>query len=142
MRKNIFGIRRADGGILLDSFFTELVLIIPVFAISCCAVLQMFSIAAKAAENRQIKASAIACAQSWCELYSVGRSFEQCAEELFGISGTAIITEGNISIIISEDTEDTAYGQMKTSVINIIWQDGEISETAARYEPDFMEGGI
>ena len=84
------------------------------------------------------------------ELYSAGRSFEQCAEELFGISGTAIITdssftydpEGNISIIISEDTEDSAYGQMKTSVINIIWQDGEISETAARYEPDFMEGGI
>ena len=143
MRKNIFGIRRADGGILLDSFFTELVLIIPVFAISCCAVLRMFSIAAKTA-------SAIACAQSWCELYSAGRSSEQCAEELFGISGTAIITdssftydpEGNISIIISEDTEDTAYGQMKTSVINIIWQDGEISETAARYEPDFMEGGI
>ena len=59
MRKNIFGIRRADGGILLDSFFTELVLIIPVFAISCCAVLQMFSIAAKTAENRQIKASAL-----------------------------------------------------------------------------------
>ena len=103
MRKNIFGIRRADGGILLDSFFTELVLIIPVFAISCCAVLQMFSIAAKAAENRQIKASAIACAQSWCELYSAGRAFEQCAEELFGISGTAIITDLSL-IHISEPT--------------------------------------
>lgn len=74
---------------------------------------------------------------------SVRRSFS-------AYRGTAIITdssftydpEGNISIIISEDTEDSAYGQMKTSVINIIWQDGEISETAARYEPDFMEGGI
>lgn len=154
MRKNIFGIRRINGGIVLDSFFTELVLIIPVFAVSCCAVLQMFSIAADTAHNREIKASAIACAQSWCELYSAGRSSVQCAEELFGsvpaFSGTGVILadssfsydpEGDISIIISESSEDTASGQLKTSVINIIWQDGELSESAARYVPDFVEDG-
>lgn len=153
MKRNIFGIRRFGGGIAVDTFFAELMIIIPVFAISCCGVLQMFSIAARTAENRRIKASAIACAQSWCELYSAGRDTTECAYELFeglpdNFPGHGAIRadksfaydpDGDISVIISESGEDTERGRINTSEINIIWSDGELSQAAARYEPDFGE---
>lgn len=148
MKKNIFGLTGSGGSIKIDSFFTELVLIIPVFAVSCCAALELLSSAAKKAEAEEAKAAAIACTQSWCELYSINGSIEECAEAIFGAEAAAGIKglngvfslDGGLTVKVHEVTEETqngsvVYGQLCTSEITVSWDGGEITESAVKYFP-------
>ena len=84
MKKSIFGVPRHNGGIRLDPFFIETALIIPVFAVCCCGILRILGTAADRADHEQTYAAAVACAESWCELYGASGSLELSAEELFG----------------------------------------------------------
>lgn len=148
MKKNIFGLTCRSGAIRIDSFFAELVLIIPVFAVSCCAALELLSSAARKAEAEEAKAAAIACAQSWCELYSMNGSIEECAEAIFGTEATSGINgvkgvftlDGGLTAKVSESTEETrngsmVYGQLCTSEITVSWDGGEITQSAVKYFP-------
>ena len=148
MKKNIFGLTGRGGAIRIDSFFTELVLIIPVFAVSCCAALELLSSAARKAEAEESKAAAIACAQSWCELYSINGSMEECAEAVFGAEATSGIKgvkgvfslDGGLTARVSESTEETrngsiVYGQLCISEITVSWDGGEITESSVKYFP-------
>ena len=158
MRRSIFGVPRRNGGIRIDPFFIETALIIPVFAICCCGILRILGTAAKRADNEQAYAAAVACAQSWCELYGATGSLELSAEELFGkeaaescLSGmSATIPTDELfayspeqspsAVYITETVEECkrdglAYGQLFSSDIRIVWENGEISERAVHYSP-------
>ena len=157
MKKSIFGIPRNRDGIKLDPFFIETALIIPVFAVCCCGILRILGIAADRADNEQTYAAAVACAESWCELYGNTGSLELSAEELFGkqaaescISGmNAVIPadeqfhyseNGSAAVFISESVEECCtdglvYGQLFSADIRIVWDNGEICERAVHYSP-------
>ncbi len=144
MKKNVFGLKGSGAALRIDSFFAELLLIIPVFAAACCAALSLLSAAAKRAENEEIKAEAIACVQSWCELYSISGSAEQCAAEVFGtdISGgeDEFYSDKGFSVDVTESCEEMlsgslAYGQLFISEITVSWDGGEITESAVKYLP-------
>ncbi|MBQ5333204.1 MAG: hypothetical protein J6K92_08095 [Oscillospiraceae bacterium] len=158
MKKSIFGVPRHNGGIRLDPFFIETALIIPVFAVCCCGILRILGTAADRADHEQTYAAAVACAESWCELYGASGSLELSAEELFGkqaaeccISGMnmAIPTDdlftyspknSSANVFISETIEECitdglVYGQLFSSDIRIVWDNGEISERAVHYSP-------
>lgn len=148
MKRNIFGLTGRGGAIRVDSFFAELALIIPVFAVSCCAALELLSSAARKAEAEEAKAAAIACAQSWCELYSINGSMEECAEAVFGEGsasgikgfGGVFLLDGGLTARVSESTEETrngsiVYGRLCTSEITVSWDVGELSESAVKYFP-------
>ncbi|MCI7766833.1 MAG: hypothetical protein MSJ26_02480 [Oscillospiraceae bacterium] len=158
MKRSIFGFPRNKVGIRLDPFFIETALIIPVFAVCCCGILRILGIAAERADHEQTYAAAVACAESWCELYGASGSLELSAEELFGkraaescISGlsAAVPTDelfhyspedSSAAVFISESVEECVsdglvYGQLFSSDIRIVWDNGEISERAVHYSP-------
>ncbi|MCM1523030.1 MAG: hypothetical protein NC120_01115 [Ruminococcus sp.] len=157
MKRSIFGTRGTALGVTVDSFFTELALAMPVFALCCCAVLQMLAVSRGRARTEETKAAAIACAQSWCDIYRGCGSAEKAAEELFGelpaecMDGSSFAVpadmcrkyfpdRSDITIKITEKTEDSGRngivcGQLYTSDIQILWQDGEISASSVCYNP-------
>lgn len=170
MKRSIFGEPRRNGGIRLDPFFIEIALIIPVFALCCCSTLQTLGAAARRADREQTYAAAVACAESWCELYSASGNAEFAAEELFGkkaaescIDGMSFMIPCNkqfgydpdkndAAVYISETIEECRrdgliYGQLLTSDIRIVWEDGTLEERAVFYAPyplsipDEQEGG-
>lgn len=157
MKNSIFGTTRVSHGGAPDSFFIELALSVLVFAVCCCAVLQMLAISRERAVTEETKAAATACAQSWCDIYRICGNADTAAEELFGelppecSNGSLIVIpadinckyspdNGHITVIITETTHDSAtdnivYGQLYTSDIRIIWRDGEINASSACYKP-------
>lgn len=158
MKRSVFGVPRMSGGIKLNSFFIETSLIIPVFALCCCCILRLLCVAAERADNEQTYAAAVACAESWCELYGAAGSSEEAVRELFGsqvaedcLSGMSINIpadksiryspdEAHASVFITEKVEECtseglAYGLLLTSDIRIVWDNGEISERAVHYSP-------
>lgn len=158
MKRSIFGEPRRNGAIRLDPFFIETALIIPVFALCCCSTLQTLGAAARRADREQTYAAAVACAESWCELYSASGNTELAAEELFGknaaescIDGMSFMipcdklfryspNENEGAVYISESIEECGrdgliYGQLLTSDIRIVWEGGTIEERAVCYDP-------
>lgn len=158
MKRSIFGEPRHNGAIRLDPFFIEIALIIPVFALCCCSTLHTLGAAAKRADREQTYAAAVACAESWCELYSATGSAELAAEEIFGknaaescIDGMSIMipcnkrfgyapNDGGGAVYITETMEECKrdgliYGQLLTSDIRIVWEGGSVEERAVCYAP-------
>lgn len=158
MKKSIFGEPRRNGAIRLDPFFIEIALIIPVFALCCCSTLNTLGAAAKRADREQSYAAAVACAESWCELYSAVGNAELAVTELFGknaadscIKGMAFVIpcdklfnyapqNGVGAVYISENIEECKrdgliYGQLLSSDIRIVWEGGTVEERAVCYAP-------
>ncbi len=159
MRKSIFtGVRPSGAGIKIDSFFAELALIIPVFAISCCAVLRMLAVSSERAGDEMYKSLSVTLAQSYCELYSECGSMEKAAAEIFGSdipdellsssrcavpldkNGTYSPSSENFAAVITETVEEMttdgiAYGQLCTSDIRISYEGEEFSCSAVCYIP-------
>lgn len=158
MRKSVFGIKRAAAPLRLNPLFIEIAVIIPIFAVCCCSVLYILRAAAERADREQCHTAALACAESWCELYGATGELELSARELFGdeaaescINGMEIFIpmdsgfsydpeESTASVRITESIEECerdglVYGNMCRSEIHILWADGEIRETAAHYAP-------
>lgn len=159
MKKSIFtGRRESFGGIRIDPFFTELAVIIPVFAMCCCAVLQMLSAASKRAETERLRADAVSLSQSYCEIYSVCGSAEEAAEEVFGKDipkmllsksefAVPLDSDGKytaeapvMTALITESSEDTrkgslVYGQLMISEIHIVFGGEDFGCDAAYYKP-------
>ncbi|MGN0638840.1 MAG: hypothetical protein ACI4J0_10750 [Huintestinicola sp.] len=158
MKKSIFGEPRRSGGIKLDPFFIEIALIIPVFALCCCSTLRTLGMAAKRADREQTYAAAVACAESWCELYSATGNAQLAAEELFGKKSAENCSDGMSFMIpcdklfryapgdgggavyITESIEECKrdgliYGQLLTSDIRIVWEGGTVEESAVCYAP-------
>ncbi|MGN1107304.1 MAG: hypothetical protein ACI4RH_11675 [Huintestinicola sp.] len=158
MKRSIFGEPRRNGAIRLNPFFIETAFILPVFALCCCSTLQTLGAAAKRADSEQTYAAAVACAQSWCELFSASGNTELAAQTLFGnnaaescIDGMSFMipcnkrfkydpNENDGAVYISESIEECRrdgliYGQLLTSDIRIIWEGGLIEERAVYYTP-------
>lgn len=158
MKISIFGEPRRNGAIRLNPFFIETALILPVFALCCCSTLQTLGAAAKRADREQTYAAAVACAESWCELFSASGNTELAAKELFGknaaescIVGMRFMIpcdkrfryapdENDGAVYISESIEECKrdgliYGQLFTSDIRIVWEGGTIEESAVYYAP-------
>lgn len=157
MKGSIYGASKAVSQKGLDPFFIELSLSVLVFAVCCCAVLQMLAISRERAVTEETKAAAVACAQSWCDIYRGCGNAELAAEELFGelppecSNGSQFVIpvdihcayspdNSRIHVIITEKAEDSGTGgivcgQLYTSDIQIIWQGGEISASSACYKP-------
>lgn len=158
MKKSIFGEPRHNGGFKINPLFIEIAVIIPVFALCCCSTLRTLSAAAKRADREQTYAAAVACAESWCELYSAAGSAEIAAEELFGrnaadncVNGMSFMIpcdklfkyspeSGGGAVYITEKIEECKrdgliYGQLLTSEIRIVWDGGTVEETAVHYAP-------
>lgn len=158
MKRSIFGEPRHNGAIRLDPFFIEIALIIPVFALCCCSTLRTLGAAAKRADREQTYAAAVACAESWCELYSATGSTELAVGEIFGknaaencIGGMSFMipcdklfryapNETDGAVYITENIEECKrdgliYGQLLTSDIRIVWKGGTVEERAVCYAP-------
>lgn len=159
MKRSIFDEPRGGGAIRLDPFFIELALIIPVFALCCCSTLQTLGAAARRADREQTYAAAVACAQSWCELYSASGNAELAAEEIFGkkaaercVHGMSFMIPcdkrfgyttgegGSTAVYISENISECKrdgliYGQLLTSDIRIVWDGETVEQRAVYYEP-------
>lgn len=158
MRRSVFGSPNTNGAIRINPFFIETAIILPVFALCCCAVLRTLAAAAQKADNERTYAAAVACAESWCEIFSASGSAELAAEELFG-KDIAHQNKGNMSFVIPCDglfgyspddrssavyisesieectNEGLVYGQLITSDIRLVWEGGTVEQSAVFYSP-------
>lgn len=158
MRRSVFGKPSSGGAVRINPFFIETAIILPVFALCCCAVLKTLAVAAQRADNERTYAAAVACAESWCELFSASGSTELAAEELFG-EDIVKANEGSMSFSIPCDglfgyspddgtaaayitesieecrAEGLVYGQLITSDICLVWEGGRVEQSAVYYSP-------
>lgn len=158
MRRSVFGKPDSNGAIRINPFFIETAIILPVFALCCCAVLRTLAVAAQRADNERTYAAAVACAESWCELFSASGSTELAAEELFGNDAAKANEDsmsfvipcdrlfayspdnGTAAVYITESIEECKcngliYGQLITSDISLVWEGGRVEQSAVYYSP-------
>ncbi len=161
MRKSIFDSSAVRSpAIRIDSFFAELAIVIPVFAVSCCGVLKMLAVSAERAYSEEIRASSVSCVQSLCEIYSVCGNIDTTVVEMFNENAAQCCSEGisyvipvdgkldynennpDYTVRLSETVEDArrdniVYGQLRTLRITLEYSDssGGFSEEAVFYEP-------
>lgn len=157
VKRSIFtGSRPVGGGIRIDSFFAELSIVIILFSVSCCAVLQMLAVSGERADYEKAKAAAVSAAQSYCELYSTVGNMEITGNEVFGgedsmqdlqemeipldSRGKRTDKTAYMTVFISEREQETeydglVYGLMYTSDIRIAYRGGEFSASSVCYKP-------
>lgn len=157
MRRSVFGNRKAARIGRTESFFIEVAVAVPVFALCCCAVLYMLAQAAERADHANMTARAAAYVQSWCELYSATGSSETAAAELFGedaekyrsgvdyyipVDMDFVCCEGSPAahVSVKERSRDASrdelvYGLISEITVTVIYDGGQISADAVYYEP-------
>lgn len=155
--KNIFSLKKHHSQIRFDPFFIELAIILPVFAICCCAVLKMLAVSSERAKAEEMRASALTLAGSYCEVYGVCGNMERAAAEVFADVPEEILqrneavfmtdscgkySENGDGLLISvrERSEDVSrdgmiYGVMMYSDITIISGYNETSSSSCCYKP-------
>ncbi|MGN1090430.1 MAG: hypothetical protein ACI4Q6_08520 [Huintestinicola sp.] len=155
--KNIFSMKKKHPLIRFDPFFIELAIILPVFAICCCAVLKMLAVSSERAKAEEMRASALTLASSYCEVYGVCGSMERSAAEVFADVPEEILQRNEavfmtdicgrygengdeLMISVTERSEDVfrdgmIYGVMMYSDITITSKYNEMSSSSCCYKP-------
>lgn len=155
--KNIFSVKKKQPMIRFDPFFIELAIILPVFAICCCAVLKMLAVSSERARAEEMRTSALTLASSYCEVYGVCGSMERAAAEVFSdvpedilqrseacfmtdSCGRYVVNDDELMISVTERSEDIScdgmiYGVMMYSDITITSRYSDISSSSCCYKP-------
>ncbi len=135
-----------------DLFFVEMIIALLFFSLSGTIILRVFAAADMQAKKSSVGESAVLCAQSAAEAYSVYKDAEKAAEAVFGrkfaLDGNGEITvnldasckvsadSDGITLILRESSEETASGKMSTLGMTFVYGEEEIySLTCAAYEP-------
>ncbi len=137
-------------------FLVEMIIAILFFSISGAVILNVFAAADGKMRRSETGDSAVLCAQSCAEAYSLKGSADEMAEIIFWNfevleNGSLSISldercmpssEGAITLIISESGEDSAAGTLKTAELVFIKNSEEIGRfVCSAYVPRISERG-
>ncbi len=158
MNRSVFTGEKVSSVRLPAPLFIEIAIIIPVFAVCCCAVVQMLLTASQRSENENLYALSISSAQSYCEIYRAAPDAAAAAREIFGenipddrlkgdkyvlgLDKNGIYTDTTASMyaIIAQNKQYTDTGTVFTSSVQIIYDDGKFTAQASCYipSPDYI----
>ena len=121
-------------------FLVEMIIAILFFSVSGAVILNVFASADGKMRRSEAGDSAVLCAQSCAEVYSLKGNIEEMAQMVFGDftaleDGSLSVTldercmpseEGAITLIVSETEEDSAAGALRTAELVFMRADGEL----------------
>lgn len=135
-------------------FLVEMIIAMLFFSVSGAVILNVFAVADGKMRRSEAGDSAMICAQSCAEAYSLKGSAAEMAELVFGDyttreDGALCVTldercrpseEGGITLIISEAEEDTAAGALRTAELVFMREDKELRRfSCSAYVPHIPE---
>lgn len=135
-------------------FLVEMIIAMLFFSVSGAVILNVFAAADGKMRRSEAGDSAMICAQSCAEAYSLKGSAAEMAEMVFGDfttreDGALSVTldercrpseEGGITLIISEAEEDTAAGALRTAELVFMREDKELRRfSCSAYVPHIPE---
>lgn len=122
-------------------FMVEMIASLAFFSISGAVILQVFAAAHRRSAENSARESAILCAQSVAEAYSVSGSAEEACERVFGIpprsenGGYVVLLDSScspeaglpeITLTMSETRSTTASGELSELTLSFTAESGEL----------------